>query len=74
MRLSLLSKVEDAHEDAVWTAAWAGPELLLTGEFQLLALEHREMSFIIAGYRDPFRQDSAITTRSVSVRNMCSSK
>ena len=31
MRLALLSKVEDAHEDAVWTAAWSGPEQLLTG-------------------------------------------
>ena len=32
MRLALLSKVEDAHEDAVWTAAWSGPEQLLTGD------------------------------------------
>ena len=32
MRLALLSKVEDAHEDAVWTAAWSGPEQLLTGK------------------------------------------
>ncbi len=31
MRLALLSKVEDAHEDGVWTAAWSGPEQLLTG-------------------------------------------
>ena len=31
MRLSLLSKVEDAHEDAVWSCAWATPDLLVTG-------------------------------------------
>lgn len=31
MRLSLLNKVEDAHDDAVWSCAWATPDLLITG-------------------------------------------
>lgn len=31
MRLSLLNKVEDAHDDAVWSCAWATPNLLITG-------------------------------------------
>ena len=47
MRLSLLSKIEDAHEDAVWTAAWAGPELLLTGDHQLLDNAHAANPIVI---------------------------
>ena len=32
MRLSLLQKLDNAHEDSVWTAAWApGSNLLITG-------------------------------------------
>lgn len=32
MRLSLLHKLEDAHEDSIWAAAWApGSNLLATG-------------------------------------------
>ena len=32
MRLSLLSRQEDAHEDAVWSCAWATSDLLVTGD------------------------------------------
>ena len=32
MRLSLLQKLDNAHEDSVWTAAWAvGSNRLITG-------------------------------------------
>lgn len=31
MRLSLLCKAEEAHEDAVWSCAWAGGNTLVTG-------------------------------------------
>ena len=35
MRLSLLSKAEEAHEDSVWSCAWAGADMLLTGDLML---------------------------------------
>lgn len=32
MRLSLLHRLEQAHEDSIWTAAWAaGSNVLVTG-------------------------------------------
>ena len=31
MRLSLLQKLENAHDDSVWTAAWAPDGTLVTG-------------------------------------------
>ena len=32
MRLSLLSKVENAHEDSIWAAAWSpATHMLMTG-------------------------------------------
>lgn len=54
MRLSLLNKVEAAHDDAVWSCAWATPDLLITGEQDALhVLVHHALvsSFLIMQHR-----------------------